>query len=305
MNRILVAALAALALAGATAAKAADMPLKAPPPSPAPVSWTGFYVGGFAGGAWDSPGASSTDAFTTGPAPGGGGLPIGTSGDGYNPWPYPFGNNGFGGATFGYNWQAVGVPIVFGGEIEAGYIKVSGAGPAVTSFSPSGVFGGSPCPNPPFTTACATSSATVGNWFVAETVRLGWLWTPSFLFYVKVGVAESRLSSSYNINCAPCGTLLAPAVFTNIAAASNIWGPVAGFGVEYLVSPRWSVKAEYEYFDFNGASVQPVGTIGCTACAGISGTPIRSTTSLISGIQTAKVGINYRFDWGSPVVARY
>src|SRR5271163_3508808 len=38
----------------ATPTLAADMPVKAPPPAPAPIfSWTGFYIGGNAGGAWE------------------------------------------------------------------------------------------------------------------------------------------------------------------------------------------------------------------------------------------------------------
>ena len=52
MNKILVASVALLAL-GTTAARAADMAVKAPPPLPPPVfSWTGFYVGANIGGAW-------------------------------------------------------------------------------------------------------------------------------------------------------------------------------------------------------------------------------------------------------------
>src|SRR6266540_2015179 len=54
MKRILLAVAGALAIA-ATPAAAADMPApvyKAPPPVVVPFSWTGFYFGGHAGGAW-------------------------------------------------------------------------------------------------------------------------------------------------------------------------------------------------------------------------------------------------------------
>jgi outer membrane immunogenic protein len=54
----LAIAIAAIALIG-TPAFAADMPLKAPPPAPAPVyNWTGFYVGGNVGYSW---GKADTD----------------------------------------------------------------------------------------------------------------------------------------------------------------------------------------------------------------------------------------------------
>jgi outer membrane immunogenic protein len=52
MNKTLTASVALVAL-GITAARAADLPVKAPPPPPMPVfSWTGFYIGANVGGAW-------------------------------------------------------------------------------------------------------------------------------------------------------------------------------------------------------------------------------------------------------------
>src|SRR5262249_34415944 len=50
--RTLLGAVAVLAMAGASAATAADMPLKAPVPVVEAWSWTGFYVGLNAGGFW-------------------------------------------------------------------------------------------------------------------------------------------------------------------------------------------------------------------------------------------------------------
>ena len=60
---------AATAVALTQIASAADLPRKAPaytPPPPPPLfSWTGCYVGGYAGGAWQgSNGAEFTDLAT-------------------------------------------------------------------------------------------------------------------------------------------------------------------------------------------------------------------------------------------------
>lgn len=52
MQRFAIAVTAVAALS-VTPALAADMAVKAPPPAPAPVmTWTGFYIGGNAGGGW-------------------------------------------------------------------------------------------------------------------------------------------------------------------------------------------------------------------------------------------------------------
>src|SRR3954465_13566832 len=66
MSKLRLGFMAATALGAImSVASAADMPVrpiyKAPPPPPAAFSWTGFYIGGIAGGSW-----STTEAAITG-----------------------------------------------------------------------------------------------------------------------------------------------------------------------------------------------------------------------------------------------
>src|SRR5271166_3101218 len=70
-NRWLMgAAAAAMTVAGAFAAQAADLPTRKEAPAPIfvppPFSWTGFYIGGNAGGIWSSGGNSNTTLYTAG-----------------------------------------------------------------------------------------------------------------------------------------------------------------------------------------------------------------------------------------------
>jgi len=83
-----------------TPALAADMAVKAPPPTPAPVSsWTGWYVGANVGGHW------GTDKITTTTDAGGGFGPDGAAAiDAASPISLrPEGV--IGGVQAGYNWQ--------------------------------------------------------------------------------------------------------------------------------------------------------------------------------------------------------
>jgi outer membrane immunogenic protein len=90
-TRTIVASLALLALSG-IAARAADLPtVKGPPPAPAPAyvsySWTGFYIGGQLGGAWNDSSWSTAPGMLPFPA-------FGTPGSGFL----------YGGQA-GYNYQ--------------------------------------------------------------------------------------------------------------------------------------------------------------------------------------------------------
>lgn len=71
-------------------------------------------------------------------------------------------------------------------------------------------------------------------------------------------------------------------------------GWTIGGGVEAMFAPNWSAKVEYLYADFgNGAatSYTPIGG----ALVGAS----ERNVNVVRG------GINYHFNWGGPVVARY
>jgi outer membrane immunogenic protein len=68
VNKLLIAG--CVLAVSACAAMAADMPLKAPPPPPAPVfTWSGCYLGGSVGGIW-----RQTDNVTLGVVDGGSGA---------------------------------------------------------------------------------------------------------------------------------------------------------------------------------------------------------------------------------------
>ncbi len=293
------AAVASLGLGALGSASAADMPVKALPPVVAPFSWTGFYVGGFVGGAWTdsvsspdatNPGTVVAGAFTFPPgvpAACDGGTPGLKAGCIAN---YNMGSSVVAGGTAGYNWQAG--KIVAGVEGEIGYIHLSGGAPLPFV---AGAPCGAPCP--------VTFNTTLGDWYGTLAGRLGVTmdavnpaWSNHLLLYVKGGAAVTRLASSENFVAAP------PLVAANLSlgGASTIWGWVAGAGAEWALNQNWSVKGEYEYLGFDNRSAGGCGILPLGA-AGVGGTWCYSTH--VNNVQIAKVGVNYRF--GGPVVAKY
>ena len=69
-------------------------------------------------------------------------------------------------------------------------------------------------------------------------------------------------------------------------------GYTVGAGLEYMFAQNWSAKAEYQYYNF-GSTPFTGGP------APIVGSRFRDDE------HTVKLGINYRFGWGGPVVAKY
>ena len=112
--------------------------------------------------------------------------------------------------------------------------------------------------------------------------RIGYTWGPGLL-YVKGGYAYSDNSETLTLGGVPVAFLLN-------GNHSNGW--TVGAGVEYMFAPNWSVKGEYMYYDFGStrfvtpAALAPFG-------------------SFHTDDHTLKLGVNYRFNFASPVVARY
>ena len=124
------------------------------------------------------------------------------------------------------------------------------------------------------------------------TARLGYVIVPTVLAYVKGGAAWSNI----NVSASALPTLAEQANFTRM-------GYTIGGGVEWKFAPNWSVFAEYNYFDFGTKSGNLFST-GLVPAFGNAGA-LADTVSLRLHSQQAIAGVNYRFDWGNPVVAKY
>ncbi len=159
----------------------------------------------------------------------------------------PFNNEGsgvFGGGQVGYAYQLGN--IVIGPEIDIGGMGLSGS---VTEV------GGT-----------AVGSVSSGFYFDI-TGRLGYAWGPA-LIYIKGGYAYYG------------GSLSVSEVGFDSVSHSDLSGWTGGGGIEYKINPAWSVKGEYQFFEFN--------TFGLTTPEGYAFND-RFTA------QTFKVGANYHF----------
>jgi outer membrane immunogenic protein len=115
------------------------------------------------------------------------------------------------------------------------------------------------------------------------TGRLGYAWGPALL-YAKGGYAWK---DGDNLGVTIGGL---PAAFTTDGSHRD--GYTVGGGLEYMFAPSWSAKIEYQYYNF-GSTTFTSGPVG------IFGSRFRDDEN------TVKAGLNYHFNWGGPVVARY
>ena len=116
------------------------------------------------------------------------------------------------------------------------------------------------------------------------TARLGWTWGPGLL-YVKGGYGFRDNGSNIGVTVAGL-----PVAFTYNRRQD---GYTIGGGLEYMFTQNWSGKLEYQYFNFGNSQF-------------VAGPPaLVALGSYRSDEHTFKAGLNYRFNWGGPVVAKY
>ncbi len=281
------ATLAALSITNA--ASAADMAVKAPPIVPPPVySWTGFYVGGQVGSGWGTS-QTTVDVGNTFIGP-----PVNNTINGLIPGalnlfiPLPqVQMNGFvGGGQAGYNWQT-GV-FVLGVEGDILWSGIKGTTSCILVFN------------------CTNEVKWIGD----ITGRLGVTVGDRGLVYIKGGAAWADASVGINQSAAVVGPGFAAFGAVNGSVSKTVFGGTLGAGVEYGFLPGWSVKLEYDYFDFGKEHMNipvtaagGIAIVGGPALAGAIG--IHSPISVDEKVHTVRIGVNYHFNWGQPVVARY
>ena len=262
-------ALFAAALAGHAYAADVRRPIKAPP-SIAPWSWNGTYVGAHAGAAL---------AFSDVPDPYGASI----FGDKMRTPGFLFG------AQFGHNWQAPGSHWVWGLEADLSGLDAQGT---QTCFAYSGQATSSNCRARPDFTGTFTGRLGFATGTNGHT-----------LFYAKGGAAveHSHLDTTTNY-----GFGVFP--ITTTGASPTKWGWTIGAGVEQAVSPAWSVKLEYDYLDFANAGLTTPASFSTTP-AGIATAIPSADASVRQDTHEVTIGLNYKLgtdpwsNWGLPVSA--
>jgi outer membrane immunogenic protein len=125
------------------------------------------------------------------------------------------------------------------------------------------------------------------------TGRIGYTVTPAVLAYVKGGAAWTSASAA----------AVVPGGFVGESADFGMTGYTVGGGVEWMFAPGWSVFGEYNFMDFGTKNVNFPST-GIVPGFGPAGA-LADTNAIRLKIQTAIVGVNYKLNWGGPVVAKY
>ncbi len=299
-RRVLLSAVTSVALV--SSAFAADIYTPSAPYAVValPPSWAGFYLGVIGGYGGNTGLKFSEDVYYPNITP-------------PNTYSTLFGSDtiagGFGGGQLGYNFQFGSFVAGFETDIQGSDIQGSGAqaifNPA-TPVSPilcgsgggSGVAGKWPG-------VCAGKSDLDVDWFGTVRGRLGYAWGGT-LIYVTGGFAYGGVNSrfSYTDNSISAVSTNAPLV-GKTSTSSTQTGWVAGAGIEYKISPSWSLKGEYQYIDLGSITTGPGQTFYANGgtpiptCPGASCLNLSGHSSDVA-FNTVRVGVNYYFNAPPP-----
>ncbi len=228
-------------------------------------NWTGFYIGAHVGYGWNDYKWVDADTAATSP-----GEPpeIDTSG----PSVMVEGNaeGVIAGGTLGYNYQ-FGRHFVIGVEGEFSFSDVSDT---TDVHDEERTF--------------ADRFETDSNWVGTFALRLGFAWH-KLLFYAKGGGAVT--DQDYSLNHHVFASLEDEEnAHTDRFSADQTWvSPMAGGGLEYMITCHWTLKAEYQCLFWGKDDI--TGTMVEDATG-----PERETFEVdLKNQHTVKVGLNYKF----------
>ena len=279
-----IAAAGVLAIMAVAPANAADIvppqvskerPLRPLPPPVVPAyNWTGFYIGGNLGGGWARTDFSGTGSAVFPTIP----LTVASTFAGT-----PNSRGILGGGQVGYNYQFP-THWVLGIEADIDGAGITGSVNTCATATTGGIAG------------CQTSSSRLND-FGTLRGRVGYAWN-NVLLYGTGGFAWGQNSITHTATCvgAGCPGVTLPFTSTAPSTTSTFAGWAAGAGAEWAFLPNWTLRVEYLHLQFDNVGESYVFT-GTAA-----GFPF-TTTSHVSaniGVDVARVGVNYLFNFGSP-----
>jgi outer membrane immunogenic protein len=279
MNKLLLTSGVLLGLTIGHSALAADMPIKAPPfasPSTPAFSWTGFYIGGTAGGAWSR---ARVSVNTVDPAAGFLYRPGDIPGLDALGSPSLSGSTAIFGGKIGYNQQWSSLVVGLEGDISSFHFNRS----AFTSGNP---FTTPPAfPSPPGIAQFNTNIST--SWLATIRPRIGYA-TDKALFYGTAGAAFANVGFS-NVFFADSPLGAGPSEDNGATSASKTKvGWAAGGGIDYALTNNWIVSVEYLHVD--------LGSIAASEFV-ISANGANATLNYSTKLQSDLVrgGLSYKF----------
>jgi outer membrane immunogenic protein len=289
MKKILIGTVALSAIGLANVASAADMPLKAPPIIPVVYNWTGCYVGGNAGWKWGRFNESVDTAGGVAVIPG------------FAPTPFPpshvdldhvTATSGAAGGQIGCRWENA-EHWVFGVEGDFDWTSLHGT---VTNTLNA----------PPIVPGDTFENRA--RWESSARVTLGRSYG-QWLFYGTGGIAFTKVDMAANF--VPVTIQGVPFPGSSASDSKILTGGTVGLGTAYMLTKNWEIGAEYRYTFYQQVNFN-LGNVAAVCGAPIAAAvvpPICVNTSATGhkGLETQEVllKLNYRFDWGSPVVAKY
>jgi outer membrane immunogenic protein len=241
---------------------------------PALSSWSGFYVGVTAGGAWYNGGSFVTSSNVAAIIPSANIIPIPTS---------TSNSAGFtaGGLT-GFNYQIGG--IVLGAETDFNYIdlKSQRVGSSTITLVPA-----LPGATPIVETLSAASYNKV-DWYGTMRARFGFVSFDRLLLYGTGGMAYGKVETS-KLESNTFSSGITNRIWQGNSSEIKL-GWTAGAGAEYALTPQVTLRTEYLYVDLGNSSV----------VARFQGTdPLQSqiyyTASRDTKFSLARAGISTRF----------
>jgi outer membrane immunogenic protein len=125
---------------------------------------------------------------------------------------------------------------------------------------------------------------TTEHWLATARGRLGYA-QDKWLLYVTGGGAWAEVETVNYLSATPALSAI---------QKDTLSGWTVGVGAEYALGYGWSIKGEYLYIDFSEKTF-----FTATTPVALAEFNVRLRQSV------ARFGLNYKFDWGGPVVAKY
>jgi outer membrane immunogenic protein len=298
MKKLILGTVALSAIGVANVASAADMPLKAPPIIPVVYNWTGCYVGANGGYKWGRFRDSADNALETAQITG---LPpVLIPGTHLDLDPVNTSSGAFGG-QIGCRWENAD-HWVFGFEGDVDWTNLQGTATA-TAGNIVGAGAGTPF-------IAGDSFYNHARWESSARIVLGRSYDRWF-FYGTGGLAFTKVDMA-GIFPATIGLNGVPLPASFGADSKVLTGGTVGLGTLYKITRNWEIGAEYRYTYYQQANYNLgniAGFCGFTTAILSTGGPICVNTPVTGhkGLETSEVllKLNYSFDWGGPVVAKY